>query len=379
MDDLKPLLDCIATIYAGPGSDANWRNSVAEVAQLCGAKTGAYFSVNAETLTTEVSAHHGYQADDYDLYTNGYGAKHDIRFQYMHNLIPGQVFREFEFVTDEEGYRNSKWIQFQQERYGVYWCMSAQVSTHRLWRDFIAVNRLESLGPHTDEEKETLGLILPHLSRAAELHRTVTQLESRYGAVLSVLDKLLVGLVLLDRQGRVVVSNEAARRIMEATGAFTVSPQGRLELPSASKSAELAQLIAATGETAEGENRQAGKQLVIPKRSQLGYLLLEAMPLRDDGFSDRDNVRGTALFVIDPEQSEIISTRALVTIFELTSAEADITEQLVGGASVDQIAEQRRSSPQTVRTQLKQVFAKTGARSQADLVRLALKAKPPIK
>nr|WP_242521577.1 helix-turn-helix transcriptional regulator [Motiliproteus sp. SC1-56] len=102
------------------------------------------------------------------------------------------------------------------------------------------------------------------------------------------------------------------------------------------------------------------------------------MPVRDDGFSDSDNIRGAALFVINPDRSEVADLLGLSKIFELTEAETDIARSLVEGLALNEIAEVRHSSVSTVRTQLKSVFAKTGTRSQAGLVRLALKANPPV-
>lgn len=378
MSDVSKLLNCVSSIYSASGNQAGWQHALQEIVTLTGATTGVYFAVNSEDLATDVSTDIGYKPEDVILYQSDYGAQNDIRFQYMHNLIPGQVFREYEFVTDQQAYSDSKWIQYQQEHYGLYWCMCAQISPHSLWQDIIAVNRLETSGPHTDEEKEHLQLLLPHLSKSLELHRTVSQLEQRYGAVLSVLDKLLVGLIILDPKGRVIIANTAAKRTAEESGSYKISPAGSLKITLPSRNAELQIAFKAAAKTAQATGLDQGRQMVIPKHQQHGCLLLELMPIRDDGFSDSDNIQGVALFIIDPERSELINPQGLVKIFDLTPAEADITQKLVQGASVQTISDTRNASVQTVRSQLKSLFNKTGARSQTDLVRLALKSKPPI-
>ena len=378
MADVSKLLNCVSSIYSAPGNQTGWQQALQEIVTLTGASTGVYFAVNSEDLATEVSTDIGYKPEDVLLYQSNYGAQNDIRFKNMHNLIPGQVFRDYEFVTDQQTYRDSKWIQYQQEHYGLYWCMCARISPHSLWQDLIAVNRLEASGPHTDAEKEHLQLLLPHLSQSLELHRTVNQLEQRYGAVLSVLDKLLVGLIILDPKGRVVIANAAAKRTGEESGSYKISPAGFLKITLASRNTELQTAFNAVAKTAQAAGLDQGYQLVIPKHLQPGCLLLELMPIRDDGFSDSDDIQGVALFIIDPKRSELINTQGLIKIFGLTTAEADITQQLVQGASVQVISETRNSSVQTVRSQLKTLFGKTGAKSQTDLVRLALKSKPPI-
>lgn len=288
------------------------------------------------------------------------------------------VFREFEFVPDRAAYDASEWIQYALRGNGTYWCLSAHVSTHGLWHDFIAVNRLYDRGPHTDEEKADLQALLPHLSRAAELHQVMTSLEHRYGAVLAVLDKLLVGLVILDLKGRVAVTNTAARRSCEASGALQLTSDGRLRAWQAAKDAQLQALVSSTGKTADAQGSCNGDYIFVAKRSAPGYLLAEVTPIRDDGFPDGDHLVGTAVFIIDPEISHTISLDGLETVFDLTPAELAVATALLNGAQPRQIAEARSNSIETIRTHLKHVFAKTGTGSQLELMRLAVKANPPI-
>lgn len=56
--------------------------------------------------------------------------------------------------------------------------------------------------------------------------------------------------------------------------------------------------------------------------------------------------------------------------FHLTGAQRAVALFIAGGGSVAEYARQEGLSPATVRTHLKAVFAKTGVRRQADLIRL---------
>lgn len=67
----------------------------------------------------------------------------------------------------------------------------------------------------------------------------------------------------------------------------------------------------------------------------------------------------------DPAAGAVISE-----VFRLTEAESEILRALVGGQSLNEIAETRRRSIQTVRTQAGSLLRKTAARSQIDLVRI---------
>jgi DNA-binding CsgD family transcriptional regulator/PAS domain-containing protein len=351
---------------------------IGEISELVGAVASAYMLIDAEDRATEVVGQRGFPEEGVAAYTELGGAAKDVRFKYLGNLVPGKVFRDFEFVPDQAEYDASEWIQYQLQSVGAYWCMSAQISTHGLWHDYISVNRLLGRGPHTDDEKGDLQALLPHLSRAAELHRTMTSLENRYGAVLAVLDNLLVGLVIIDLKGRVAVANAAARRACEESGALRLGSDGRLRACQAHVDAKLQALVASTSRTAEARNRCEGGSVVIAKRGGAGHLLAEVMPLRDDGFSDRDNLRGTAVFLLDPSSPHAVSTEGLARIFGLTPTEHSVASALINGAEPKRIAQDRDRSIDTVRCQLKSIFSKTGTSSQLELLRLAVRANPPI-
>lgn len=63
-------------------------------------------------------------------------------------------------------------------------------------------------------------------------------------------------------------------------------------------------------------------------------------------------------------------SRQLAEAFGLTSAEIEISRLLMSHCDTARVAEVRRASVLTVRTQLRSIFAKTGTATQVDLVRL---------
>jgi DNA-binding CsgD family transcriptional regulator len=76
------------------------------------------------------------------------------------------------------------------------------------------------------------------------------------------------------------------------------------------------------------------------------------------------------VLITDPADSPILAAQALQQLFGLTAAEAGVALALVAGRSAEEIAAERGVSVPTVRTQIRQLLAKTGALHLRDLVRL---------
>lgn len=76
------------------------------------------------------------------------------------------------------------------------------------------------------------------------------------------------------------------------------------------------------------------------------------------------------LLVEDPQLELGPAVEEFGAFYRLTAAERRVVLGLASGLTVEQISAGAGNSAGTTRVQLKQVFAKTGLRRQADLVRL---------
>jgi DNA-binding CsgD family transcriptional regulator len=68
------------------------------------------------------------------------------------------------------------------------------------------------------------------------------------------------------------------------------------------------------------------------------------------------------------------ATATLQALFRLTPTEARIAQGLADGKTIAEIAATHRATLQTVRTQLKSIFAKTGTNRQAQCVAVILRS-----
>src|SRR5262249_53516425 len=107
-----------------------------------------------------------------------------------------------------------------------------------------------------------------------------------------------------------------------------------------------------------GPERPALSLLVIPVKSQLGW--------------PTGRRPCAMIFATDPESIATPETTFLQKQFGLTPAEAVLAHELLDGDGIESAAKRIGIGVPTARTHLRRVLAKTGARRQAELVRLVL-------
>lgn len=186
----------------------------------------------------------------------------------------------------------------------------------------------------------------------------------------------LLGVILLDRHSNVAASNLAAKHIASDTGAFKITRSGKFIANNDSQNTILQQMIHRTLSTALSKGEDSGGQMLLTRNNK--KILADIMPTRDEKLTESDNIQGTAIFFIDIEVARFLDMKGISKIFSLSNAEENIAQSLVNGLSLNDIADSRNVSVDTIRSQLKSVFNKTGARSQLELLRLASLANPPI-
>ena len=218
-------------------------------------------------------------------------------------------------------------------------------------------------------DREAMGLLLPHLTRALQMYRKLHGLE-RQGAIgLAALEALAVGVMVVDAAGKLLFSNTVAERLLQKGQGITVS-HGHLRAQAADRNPMLQHTIREAVAGFTGRSAHAG-MIVLPRRDALPLSLL-VCPAPGHRLG-ADLLQATAIiFVNNPDDRITPTEAALAAQFRLTPAEARLTAALLDGEHVDDYAQRTGLSPHTVKTQLKAVFAKTDCGRQTDLIRVVL-------
>lgn len=229
--------------------------------------------------------------------------------------------------------------------------------------------RPEGGKPFGGEDLALGDLLLPHLRRAVSMHLRLASSEHRHRVLGEVIDRLPAGVLLLDGERRVVSTNRSADRILALKDGIGIGRSG-LRAESPRDQDALGRLIESALHPVPGEEAKAGGFATVKRPSGERSFVAMVTPLLEPSAEAAAGEPVVAVFVADPEAKRVAEKEVLEDLYELTPAEADLLRLLSSGHSLEQIAEQRAVTMNTARAQLKQVFAKTDTRRQAELVRL---------
>jgi len=216
-----------------------------------------------------------------------------------------------------------------------------------------------------------LDSLVPHLSRAYALHAQLSHVRHEREALAEVTDRLPIGVIMLDASGRILHTNRSASQILRAEDGLTLD-RGR---PAAVDSFENRDLQEKINRAVKDPTRRAdpgGEVMIISRESGRRALSVMVGPLlivRPEHVTDEARA---ILFIADTEGHQIDKTQNLETLYQLTHAEADLVRLISEGRSLEQVANERGVTINTVRSQLKQVFSKTDTNRQGELVHLVL-------
>ena len=240
----------------------------------------------------------------------------------------------------------------------------------------VTMNRGRREKEFDDEDKARLGLLIPHLQRAVHIRQRLAVAEQQNSLSFAVLERLGIGVMVLERTARVLFANAIARRVMQAANVLTTA-HGALRARHPAQVGRLEQLVRDAALTSIGQGVNPG-----------GFLSLqggrgEALPVLIAPYRVPTPAsavpRGAALLMFaDPASHVPVPEVAISQMLGISAAEGRLVSALVAGQTMADYADTIGISMNTAKTQMRQIFYKTGHNRQADVIRAVL-ANPLIK
>jgi len=373
--ELDRFSSLIETLYDAALNPTDWPRLAPMFARAFGAESSAIFQLNlAQGSAALLGITANFDAKAMSEYEAYYHQKDPWAIS-MSKSATGRAMLGTEIVGEAD-FLNSEIYNCFARRIEMFWSVASVVPLEKQFMGAIGVHRPHGARAFETDDKRHLDMVLPHLSRAMLLQRRLQGLTQDHRLVLDALEKLSVGMIVVDAQATVLFANQTAERLLRA-GLGLTCRQGCLGTTDPSKEGEMRHLIQQAGLAALGKPSEAGGVLALP-RIEGRPLSLLVCPLRPHAVSFGPSVPAALVIFGDPDASPSTSTQALIDLYGLTPAEARLMAALVDGERLEHYADRQQISINTARTQSKQVFAKTGHGRQADLIREVL-ANPALR
>jgi DNA-binding CsgD family transcriptional regulator len=365
----KDALVLIDSFYMAALEPDRWPGTVAQMASFFGSESAA---INVRT-------------EDFSIAWRVTTANYDHAAQreyadYFHRLDPfanawrviGKpgVFVGHELV-DPETFRQSEIYNGYCRRIGVFHSLGGVSDLSSTSKLLLGIHRPIERADFTAEDKHRLELLLPHLSRAAQMQMVMATAEAQRHLTHRLSAALPVAVIAVDKGREVAFANGLADQLLLAGDGLKLQ-KGRLMARDPRQDAALQQAICRATLVASGAVAQPSDVLLV-QRADRQPLSVLVVPLPRNAWDSGSTMDASAIiFASDPEWPPPLGVAALAARYDLTPAEGRLFEALLQGERIADYSDRVGVSTNTANTLLKRIFAKTDTNRQADLIRLVL-------
>jgi DNA-binding CsgD family transcriptional regulator/PAS domain-containing protein len=223
-------------------------------------------------------------------------------------------------------------------------------------------------GPITSDPGDLLvavTLLVPHFHRAARISRRIAEADMRAATATSLLDTSPYAVFALGPDMTMLLANGSGQALLDQ-GSVLALRNGRVTVPDPADQAELTAM-----------SRGLGRNRTYSHDAQNRAHLLTALSVTPQlGGQFENRASGASLMLIGGQRVGLSGelTMQIEQTFGLTPAEARLAGHMLEGAGLEGYMQDRSVSIHAARFLLKGIYAKTGARNQAELSALLREA-----
>ena len=375
MSDTEQLSALIGEIYDAALDPALWPQVLPKSAQFVGGPAASLFYKDAASKSGDVAYDCGIDPHYRQLYFDKYIKLDPLTIGHVFAEVGqpvaiGDIMPYDEFLETRV---QREWGQPQ----GLVDNLNVALDKTATSAAMYCVFRHERDGRVDDEMRRRMRLIAPHMRRAVLIGRVIDFKTAEAATFADTADGLGAGMFFVDASARIVHAN-ASGHVMVAQGSLLRVVDGKLVPNDASAEQALNEVyaMAERGDAAIGVKGIAVPLLALDGERHVAHVLpLTSGARRRAGTS---YVAAAAMFVqkaaLDtPSPQEVIGK-----LYKLTPTELRVLLAIMQVGSTPEVAEALGISEATVKTHLHRVFAKTGTKRQADLVKLVAGYASPL-
>jgi hypothetical protein len=233
----------------------------------------------------------------------------------------------------------------------------------------LAVVRGGPLGPVEDRFRERVRLVVPHVQRAVLIGKAIDLQKATAEMLADTVDGLVAAVYLVDANAHIVHANRSGLNLI-AQDDILRSPSGTLHALDPAADRALRDMLAAASARDDVAVGIKGASMALITRDGERYvahvLPLTAGERRQAGMSYS---AAAAIFVQKAALNTATFPEMIAKQFRLTPAELGVIFAIIEVGGVPEVSAVLGLSQATIKTHLRSIFAKTGTKRQADLVK----------
>lgn len=233
----------------------------------------------------------------------------------------------------------------------------------------IALMRGEDRPPFDDSDVTRLERLMPHITRALQLRRTFFRIDSKNVGLQATLDRMQAGLILLPPEGGALFVNAAMQSLSKQSDGLVLDRNNRPLVTNIDTRRRFEVLLA---NVASGG---PGGIVAVPRAGGRDYVVLVAPspPSLVQSEWERNGPGGAIVVVHDPDSGTANTSEILSQGLGLSKSAARLVAALAADHDLKTFAESEGITIHTARFHLRSALSRTGAKTQAEVVRIAVR------
>jgi DNA-binding CsgD family transcriptional regulator len=370
-DQLSQLIECL---YDAALDASLWSGALERSCKFVRGSAANLFWQDAANNAAAVLHSWGDDPENEQLYFQRY-AHLNPYFPALAFVEVGEVISGGDLISHDEFRRTRFYLEWVKPR-GFIDVLGANLERTATSVASLSIQRHERDGVVDAEARRRCRLIVPHVRRAVAIGKIVDAGKIRELTLTRTLDGLAASVMLVTANACIVYANQKAEAALGDEHVICVR-NGMLRAVDPDTDKTLRGAFAAAG---DGDAALGVKGIAVPLVAKGTHqFVAHILPLTSGARrAAADGQAVAALFVREltfplPSPLETMGRR-----YKLTPTELRVLGAVLQTGSIDRLANRLGISKATVKTHLNHLFAKTGARRQADLVRLAAGHANPI-
>ncbi|WP_315836019.1 helix-turn-helix transcriptional regulator [Bradyrhizobium prioriisuperbiae] len=365
----------IGDIYDAALNPSLWADVLKDIAAFTQGQSAGFAIQNSLTKKARVVQTYGCDPRYLQLQIDIY-AKFDPTSD-LFLFEPEQVVSIADFMPYEDYLQTRYCCEWAAPQGWVDWAsavLEKSATDHAVFR----VYRRKSNGIVDDEMRRRMRIVVPHVRRAVVIGGLIDLRTAEAAAFADVLDDLSPGMFLVDARGQIVHANGSGHDLL-GQGDVLCDSNNLLTAVDTQANQALREVIA---QASDGDDAVGARGIVVPLSAPAPeQWLAHILPLTS-GARQRTGQTYSAVAAVFARKTAFDAPTTLERLakrYRLTPSELRVLDAIlnVGGAVI--AAEALGISEATVKTHLQHLFEKTGARRQADLVKLVAAHHSPFR